>query len=228
MKHPYAVALLIGKRKPKARNILIGRDSVVIKAISRRFGLDIEKFDKENPKVFSYVDNEIEIPLDVLDTIGIWLNPVISKNYELISYLVSAIKVLPKKEREEVVRNVNKELESIRDFDALFWTISSLLDKPPVPWLKLPWEDSENWRGDIDLGLRLQWLYNDIQALVLARDGIKQDIQDLGISLKRADRLKTSNVSISKLYDTFLELSRWKSGYRNTEQTAVMITSIWS
>ena len=228
MKPILAVSLLIDKKKPKPMNILVGQDTVVIKALEQKFGVVIEKFDESNPSVFSFVNAELDIPLSMRDSAAIWLNPVISKNIDVFRYLVEQLTETPKAEQDSLITTLMRELDGIRDFSSLYWSvIHRSQDFKKIDWLKNPWEDPIKWVGDIDLGLRLSWLYTDALTYTYAKDDCKKELTAMGVSAKKASFLKGKNLSNKLMVETILELSRWKTE-RNDLQTALKISSIWS
>lgn len=224
---PYATALLLEKRKPKGQNIIIGSDPMVINALVKKFSTTIEKFDENNPAFFSYLETEFDIPASVRESVNVWLNPPLSKNYEALRYLVGAIH--PKmelKKMDEMVKSLASTATGFRNFDALYLIIVS---KSPCgeSWLNKPWEDSKNWLGQVELSQRLSWLHKDIAELVYARNENKAGLDNLGVSAKKATFLRNQKVSITRIYRTLIELSKWRNKKQNPEQTALLITHIW-
>ena len=228
MKHVSVLSLLLDKRKPKPMNIVVGQDSLVIRALEAKFNLEIKRFDEEAPTTFSFLDTELDIPLAFRDSAAVWLNPPISKNLEAFKYLISHLTETPKEDQESLAYTLMRELDGIRDFNALYWGIIHRSQEfKKSEWLKNPWEDSVRWVGDIELGLRLAWLYNDSVAYVYAKDDCKKDLISMNVSNKKAIFLKGKNLSNILMSETISELSKWKSE-RNDLQTALKISSIWS
>ena len=224
---PFAAALLLEKRKPKGTNIIIGSDSVVIKALEKKFQTTVAPFDNETPAFFSFLESELDIPAAIRDSVATWLNPPLSKNPEVLKYLVAAIN--PKMEKDKLdafVKYLSSNANGFRNFDALYWSILSG-HYEDIPWVKDPWENPKNWVGKMDLGMRLQWLHTNVMGYVYAKDENKYNLEKLGISHKKASYLKGLNLSNNKLYRTLLELSKWRSNRQNELQTALLITYIW-
>jgi hypothetical protein len=228
MKPLLALSLLIEKKKPKPMNILVGQDSLVLKALEKKFDIKIRKFDEEDPCQFSYLDTELDIPLSLRESAAIWLNPSISKNLDAFKYLVAHLTDTPKEDQADLALALMREFDGIRDFNSLYWGVKNRSQGfKKSPWLKNPWEDPTNWTGAVDLGLRLSWLYTDSIAYVYAQDDCKKELASLGISAKKAAYLKAKKLSNNLMSATISELSRWKSE-RQDLHTALKISSIWS
>lgn len=224
---PFAVALLLEKRKPKGTNIVIGSDSVVIKALEKKFQTAIAPFDKDNPTLFSYLESELDVPAALRDSVSIWLNPPLSKNPDVLRYLVSSLHPEFKKEQcDSFVKCLSYDSNGFRNFNTLYWVILSGRYEE-IPWVKDPWENPNNWLGQMNIGLRLNWLHTNVVGYVYAKDDNKQGLEKLGISFKKANHLKGLNLSNNKMFRTLLELSKWRSNRQNELQTALLITNIW-
>ena len=224
---PYAVALLLEKRKPKGTNILIGSDSVVINALEKKFQMKVGAFDKDHPAFFSHLETELDIPAALVDTVSIWLNPPLSKNHEVLRYLIASLHPEFKKDAvDNFVKFLGSDSNGFRNFDTLYWIILSGVFEES-PWPKDPWENPTNWIGKMDLGKRLSWLYTNVIGYVYARDENKQNLEKIGISFKKAEFLKGLKLSNKRLYQTLVELSKWRSHRQNELQTALLITNIW-
>ena len=224
---PFAVALLLEKRKPKGTNIIIGSDSVVIKALEKKFNTIVTPFDNDNPTFFSYLESELDIPAAIRDSVSAWLNPPLSKNPDVLRYLIASISPeLKKDEMEAFVKYLSGNSSGFRNFDTLYWTILSGRHEDS-PWLKDPWENPKNWLGNMDVGTRLNWFHTNILAYVYAKDENRYNLDKLNISLKKANYLRTLNLSNNKLSQSLLELSKWRSNRQNELQTALLITNIW-
>lgn len=224
---PYAVALLLEKRKPKGTNVVIGSDSVVTKALEKKFKITITPFDQDRPTFFSYLESELDIPAALRDSVSIWLNPPLSKNPEVLRYLIASIH--PEFKKDEVdnfVKYLSGDTNGFRNFDTLYWIILAG-NYEATSWPKDPWENSKTWLGQMNLSLRLSWLYTNIVGHVYAKDENKQNLEKLGISFKKANYLKGLSLNRDKLYNTLLELSKWRSDRQNELQTALLITNIW-
>jgi hypothetical protein len=231
MKPTTAISLILDKRKPKPMNILIGSEGAVIRELQKKFSTTIEKFDPENPKQFSYLDLEIDIPLGVRDSVAVWDNPVISGNEQTFRYLVSALNpALPKESIEDLARTLSFELTGIRDFRVIYWTVMDrAANYTKKVWDKNPWEDAKKWlTNDPNVENRLNWIIHEVKAYAYARDENKKELSVLGVSAKKASFLKAKKYSNKLMYDTMVHLSRWKAGILNEYQTAMTISSTWS
>ena len=231
MKPVTAMSLLLDKRKPKPMNILIGSEGAVIRELQRKFNTTIEKFNLDDPKQFSYLDLEIDIPLGIRDAVAIWDNPVISGNEGTFRYLVSSLNPeLPKDSVEDLARTLSFELTGIRDFRVIYWTVMGrAANYTKKVWDKNPWEDNKKWlTSDQNPGNRLNWILHEVKAYTYARDENKKELSALGISPKKAAFLKAKKYSNRLMYDTMVQLSKWKAGSLNEYQTALTISSIWS
>jgi hypothetical protein len=231
MKPVTAISLILDKRKPKPMNILIGSEGAVIRELQRKFNTTIEKFNLDDPKQFSYLDLEIDIPLGIRDSVAIWDNPVISGNEGTFRYLVAALNpALPKEAIEDLARTLSFELTGIRDFRVIYWTVMDrAANYTKKVWDKNPWEDAKRWlTGDSNVENRLNWILKEVRAYTYARDENKKELAVLGISAKKASFLKAKKYSNKLMYDTMIQLSRWKAGILNEYQTALAISSIWS
>jgi len=231
MKPVTALSLILNKRKPKPMNILIGSEGAVIRELQRKFNTTIERFDPENPKQFSFLDLEIDIPLGIRDSVAVWDNPVISGNENTFRYLVSAVNPeLTREQVERLARTLSYEITGVRDFRAIYWTVmdraSNYVDKV---WDKTPWEDPKGWlTSDTHIESRLNLLIREVKAYTYARDENKKELASLGISAKKASFLKAKNYSNRLMYDTMIQLSKWKAGTLNGHQTALTLSTIWS
>jgi hypothetical protein len=231
MKHqfPWAVSLLLDKRKPKAQNVLIGSDRVVIRALEQKFGCTIERWSLDsNQGSWFFVDADTDIPEGDRGRFGFWSNPPISKNRELLDYVVSVCSDLKKEQRDEIVSNLMYESESIRDFYPLYWAVQNqIVDPKRFVWTKNPWE-SKFWLGEGDVSARLAWLYTDLLAYVYAKSNNKEELTSMNISPKKIAYLSSLKLSNKRVTETFGCLSRWKRNETNSIQTSFLISCVWS
>lgn len=227
--YPYAVAILLGKRKEKARNVLLGSDTVVIRALERRFSIRIEPYSSSDPKVFSYVERDTQIPIEEHSQCTFWRNPPISKNQEVLKYIVGAMSPTGTKlqELDSFVRSFSKETEYCRDFDVLYWRITQALKTKQVfKWDEQPWE-SKKWFSR-DLRGRLYRLYFDLRAFVFAKEDAKAQLKEMNISDKKAAFLKKWPLSNRQVERALSLLSMWRRGSLSDIQAAFLVTTIWS
>lgn len=230
MKPVTAISLLLDKRKPKPMNILIGSEGSVIRALEQKFDITIAKFNPEDPKPFSYVEIELDIPLDVRASAAVWDNSIISGNEGVFRYLVNASAVTPlsRVDAEDLAKDLARYTGGIRDFRVLYWTVWDRANRyEKKVWDKLPWESALGWATG-SLPLRFAAIEREIKAFCYARDDNKQELTNLKISAVNASRLKSTKYSSSLMYDTLVQISRWRTGKQNEFQTAAIISSIWS
>lgn len=224
--HPWAVAILLEKRKPKQKNVLIGSDRVVIKALERLYSLTIGEYDPHSPKVFSTVEIESEVPLEDHTSCTFWRNPPISKNDALLNYIVSALTPTVK-DKFKFVKTL-KFLEGVRDFDTLYWSIlTSAKNETTTSWDKQPWE-SATWVGSTDVSVRLARLYHDLRAWVYVWSEAKVDIKTLNLSTGKITYLKKQKLGINLVAETLSILAKWRYQKLTSPQAALLITGLWS
>lgn len=224
--YPWAMSILLGKRKPKTRNVLLGSDEVIVKALERRFDISIEPFDRENPRVFSTVEVESSVPLEDHPSCTFWRNPPINRNEALLNYMVSVM-APENKDRVKIVKSLMYGTESSRDFDVLYWRVlSAIRDNKPVQWDKQPWESS-SWVGS-DPDTRLARLYHDLRSYAYVLEDNKVELKNLGLSLGKISYLSSLQLSINKVVETLGVLSQWRFKKLTGHQAAFIISTVWS
>lgn len=225
--NPWAVSILLGKRKPQARNVLIGSDEVVVKALERKFNISIEPYDSQNPKVFSTVEIESAVPLEDHASCAFWRNPPISRNEPLLNYIVSVL--APKiKDKTSIVKSIMFSPDSApRDFDVLYWRVKlAITQNKPFSWDKQPWESS-GWVGN-DLDSRLARLYTDLRSYAYVLEDNKVELKNMGLSAAKISYLSGLKLSINKVIDTMGILSQWRFKKMTGNQAAFIISTVWS
>lgn len=228
--HPWAIAILLGKRKPKAKNILVGSDRVVINALERRFDLEIGEYDPQDPKVFSTVEIESAVPLGEHASCAFWRNPPVSRNEPLLTYIVSVMAPETKdmQERSRMVKNFMYDPESARDFDVLYWRIRTAISaNQTFAWDKQPWE-GKDWIGKTDPDLRLARLYHDLRSYLYVSVDNKTEIKTLGLSGGKVSYLKGLKLGINCVTESLSILSLWRFQKLTGQQAAFLISTVWS
>lgn len=224
--HPWAIAILLDKRKPKQKNVLVGSDRVVIKALERAYSISIKNYDSQDPKVFSTVEIESEVPLEDHASCAFWRNPPISKNEALLNYIVSVLTPTVK-DRYKFVKTL-KFMEGVRDFDVLYWNvITAAKHEAGVSWDKQPWE-SPQWVGSTDPSVRLDRLYHDLRAWVYVWSDSKVDIKTLNLSTGKIAYLKKQKLGIKLVAETLSVLAKWRYKKLTSPQAALLVTGLWS
>ena len=225
--HPWAMALLLDKRKPKAKNVLIGSDEVVVKALERKFNIDIQPYDPEAPRVFSTVEIESTVPLEDHVSCAFWRNPPISRNELLLNYIVNVLG--PEiKDKTKVVKSLMYDSESSRDFSVLYWRVlGAIKSTKTFAWDKQPWEAPDNWIG-ADPNIRLANLYRDLRAYAYVLEDNKGELKALGISSGKITYLSGLKLSINKIIETLSILSQWRFKKLSGHQAAFVISTVWS
>ena len=225
---PWAAALLLDKRKPKARNVLIGSDRTVIKALERKFTLQITEFNVEEPKVFSFVDQESQVPLAEQASVQFWRNPPIARNKELLTYIVSTLLPdLKETVRYSVINGFLYDTSAIRDFDVLYWRIRNA-DTSKTSWNKQPWESAQDWVGQSDPDSRLAKLYHDLRSYLYVLVDNKTELKTLNVSAQKIKYLETLKLSNKQIVDTLGVLAQWRFQALNGTQATFLISNIWS
>ena len=223
---PWAASILLGKRKPKQKNVLVGSDEVVLRALERKLQVEILPYDSNNPKIFSVVEIESMVPLEDQASCAFWRNPPIGRNEQLLNYIVNVIKP-DLKDKTKVVKSLMYDSESARDFDVLYWRILSAVNSAPFAWDKQPWESPDAWVvGDPDS--RLARLYHDLRAYVYVLENNKGELKSLGISSGKIAYLSTLKLSINKVIETLGILSQWRFKKINGHQASFVISTVWS
>lgn len=227
---PWAASILLDKRKPKSKNVLIGSDRTIIKALERRFNIQIDKFEVENPQVFSYVDLESQVPLADRSSCTFWRNPPVTRNKELLTYIVSVLMPDAKEaDRYPVVSAFVYDSEAVRDWDVLFWRLRSAISaKAPTKWDRQPWETHLGWVGSTEPDVRLARLYHDLRSYVYVKLDNKSEIKTLGLSAGKIKYLSGLNLSNKRVADTLGVLAQWRFQTLSGLQAAFLVTTIWS
>jgi len=229
MKPVTALSLLVGKRKPKPMNLLIGSEGAVIRELEKKFNTKISKFDPDAPAMFSYLELELDIPIGVRETVAIWDNPVLSKNIPALLFLIhNIVPTLPKDKAEPLAKSLSYDLVGIRDFRVLYWSIyHRATNYVEQQWPKDPWDDPQKWATG-DLRVRLSKLHRDIKIYTYVKVDNKRELDALGVSKANINRLKTKNHSNILMYKTMVQLAKWKAKQLDEYQTALTITDLWS
>lgn len=227
---PWAASILLDKRKPKSKNVLIGTDRAVIKALERRYGITIDTFRLEEPQVFSCVDQESEVPLAERASCAFWRNPPITRNKDLLTYIVTTLMPDTKEaERTPVINGFVYDSEAVRDFDVLYWRIRAAISaKQPGGWDKQPWETHMGWLGRTDPDLRLARLYHDLRSYVYVKADIKTEIKTLGLTAGKIRYLAGLNLGNKRIADTLGILAQWRLQLLSGIQAAFLVSTIWS
>ncbi|MEI6388733.1 MAG: hypothetical protein WCQ50_19125, partial [Spirochaetota bacterium] len=217
----------LDKRRPKARNVLIGSDEVVVKALERKFNIDIQPYDLESPKVFSIVELESAVPLEDHASLAFWRNPPISRNELLLNYIVNVLG--PEiKDKTKIVKSLMYDSESSRDFDVLYWKVIAAIKSTKVlVWDKQPWEAPDNWIGT-DPDSRLAKLYHDLRAYAYVLEDNRGELKTLGISSGKITYLSGLKLSINKIIETLSVLSQWRFKKLSGHQATFIISTVWS
>lgn len=224
--HPWAISILLEKRKPKQKNVLIGSDLVVIKALERLYNITIENYNSQEPKIFSTVEIESEVPLEDHVSCTFWRNPPISKNESLLTYIVSILTPMVK-DKYKFVKTL-KYMEGMRDFDVLYWNIiTAAKNEVGAEWDKQPWESS-SWVGNGEVSTRLARLYHDLRAWVYVWSDSKVDIKMLNLSTGKITYLKKQKLGIKLVAGTLSILAKWRYQKLTSSQAALLITGLWS
>ena len=227
---PWAVAILLGKRKPKTRNVLLGSDRAVIKALEKKYQIKINRYDLEDPQVFSVVDQESQVPLAEHAECAFWKNPPITRNKEALTYIINTMTPdLKEADRIPIINNFVYDVESIRDFDVLYWRIKAAIgNKTAGKWDKQPWETQKEWLGTTDPDTRLARLYFDLRAFVYVKIDAKSEIKTLGLTVGKINYLSGLNLSNKPVVDTLGVLAQWRNQAINGIEAAFLISTIWS
>ena len=227
---PWAASILLDKRKPKPKNVLIGSDHAGIKALERKYNIQIGQYCLEDPKVFSYVDQESQVPLAERASCQFWRNPPITRNKELVSYIVSVMAPdMKEADRVKLVNSFVYDTEAVRDFDVFYWRVRHAISAGVQSgWDKQPWESSTDWLGHTDPDLRLARLYHDLRAYLKVSLDIKSEFKTLGLTagkIKYLSGLKLSNINIA---DTLGILAQWRYQILSGSQAAFLVSTVWS
>ena len=227
---PWAVSILLDKRKPKSRNVLLGSDHAVIKTLEKRFQIKIEKFDLESPQVFSMVDQESQVPLAERSACTFWRNPPITRSKDVLTYIITTLTPdMKESERYPLINHFVYDTESVRDFDVLYWRIKAVLnEKSYGKWDKQPWESPKDWVGNTDPNVRLSRLYHDLRSYIYVSLDNKTEIKTLGLSSGKIKYLSGLNLSNKKIADTLSVLARWRYQSLSGNQAAFLVATIWS
>jgi hypothetical protein len=227
---PWAVSILLGKRKPKARNVLLGSDRVVIKALEKKYQIKIKRYDLEDPQVFSVVDQESQVPLAEHAECAFWRNPPITRNKELLTYIITTMTPdLKEADRLPIINNFIYDVESIRDFDVLYWRIKAAIGNKIVgKWDKQPWETQKGWLGSTDPDTRLARLYFDLRAFIYVKIDGKSEIKTLGLTVGKIKYLNGLNLSNKPVVDTLGILARWRNQTISGIEAAFLVSTTWS
>ena len=227
---PWAVAILLGKRKPKSRNVLLGSDRAIIKALERSYNIKINPFDMEDPQVFSVVDQESQVPLAEQASCAFWKNPPITRNEILLTYIVSSLAPdLKESEQKPIIKSFMYDVESVRDFNVLYWRVkTAMTNKVLGIWDKQPWESPFGWFGTTDLAPRLSRLYHDLRSYVYVKLDNKSEIKTLGLSSGKIKYLNGLNLSNKRIAGTLSVLARWRYQFLSDQQAAFLVSTKWS
>jgi hypothetical protein len=87
-----------------------------------------------------------------------------------------------------------------------------------------PWEDAVDWaKGDVPLGLRLHWLYQDLCGYVFGLDNDWKCATALGLSPSKFAWLKTLRLNLDQVEAALLVLSRWRGRTWNDSDQALRV-----
>lgn len=222
---PWAMALLLGKRRPKEQNVLIGDEGLVTRALAAAYHTEIHPYSSESPALFSTVKDKSEIPLEEQMHLAFWQNPPIVKNKDLIAYIVSIVAPT----HVEPLTKYFLQSGLPKEVNALYWTVTAAGEAGLQNyWNKQPWEDAKTWMGNSSYSSRLATLYTDLRAHLYTLAGMKADLLQMGISFKKQEYLKGLKLDVNCVVETLHHLAQWRLGNVSSEQAVFLITAVWS
>jgi hypothetical protein len=238
---PPAPGLLL--KKPLARhNILVGNDPVQTRFAEQILGVECKVVDHvKDEDVLTpastlhqvLMSTSIDLSPELRSKAGIWsLTPIISGSAAATSVVKAACEILDIK-LELAKRNRVCEIlteSAIGDIRAALWNAVEIL-AGNIPEKEEFWKDpwaSDNWipKG-VDPAYRLNSLYRELVGYIYVYDNDENSARRFGISPAKIKRLKALNLNLDRVYESILELSKWRSKRYNPYFCALKITTIW-
>lgn len=230
-------------KKPFARhNILVGNDAIQTRFAEQTLGVECKVVDCVKDEDVLVPDstlhqvlmsNSIDLSSELRNKAGIWsLSPVISGSAAATSIVKAACQILDVKlelaKRNRVCDLLTKGV--INDIRAALWEAVGIV-AGDIPEEESFWKDpwvSENWiPNGTDPAYRLNSLYRELVAFVYVHDDDENTARRFGISPAKIKRLKALNLNIDCVYESILELSKWRHKRYNPYFCALKITTIW-
>jgi hypothetical protein len=230
-------------KKPFARhNILVGNDAVQTRFAEQTLGVECKVVDRVKDEDVLVPDptlhqvlmsNSIDLSPELRNKAGIWsLTPITPGSAAATSIIKAACEILDVKleigKRNRACEILTKEV--INDVRAALWNaiwiVAGEIPEDVGLW-KDPWA-ADNWMPNgIDPRYRLNALYRELVGYIFVCDNDEASARRFGISPAKIKRLKALNLDIDRVYDSLLELSRWRSRRYDPYICALKITSIW-
>jgi len=238
---PPAPGLLLKKPYPR-HNILVGNDAVQTRFAEQTLGVECKVVDRVRDEDVLVPDptlhqvpmsTSIDLSPELRSKAGIWsLSPVLPGSAAATSIVKAAAEILDVK-LEIAKRNRACEIltkKAIGDIRAALWDAVWIVtgDIPDEePFWKDPWA-SDNWiPNGTDPAYRLNTLYRELIGYIYVHDNEENSARRFGISPAKIKRLKTLNLNLDHVYESILELSKWKVKHYNPYFCALKITTIW-
>jgi hypothetical protein len=238
---PPATGLLL-KKPPVRHNILVGNDAVQTRFAEQTLGVECKVVDRvkdedvlvPEPTLHQVLmSSSIDLSPELRSKAGIWsLSPVLPGSAAATSIVKAAAEILEVKlelaKRNRACEILTKEV--INDVRAALWNAVYIVagDIPEKePFWKDPWA-SDNWiPNGTDPTYRLNTLYRELIGYIYVYDNDESSARRFGISPAKIKRLKALNLNLDRVYESILELSKWKAKHYNPYFCALKIATIW-
>jgi hypothetical protein len=236
------VPSLLSKKSFLLHNILVGNDTAQIRFAEQILNVPCKAVDRvqdedvlvPTPTLHQvFMSSSIDLSPQIRDKTGVWsLAPLIPGSASTTAVVKAACEILSIK-LEPAKRNRACEIlteEPINDVRAALWSaVWIVADDIPEkePFWKDPWSSNEWLSKNTDPVYRLNSLYRDLVGYVLIHDNDEVAVRKFGISPTKSKRLKGMNLNLDCVYDSILELSKWRHKRYNPYFCAIAINKIW-
>jgi hypothetical protein len=248
--------LFILDKTPKRNQILVGDDPAQVRFAEKilssfhNFSLecqpaenvtDVHIVGKDSPQLYRVTQaGMIELSQQGRDTCDIWSLAMIEPNsaaaFVLVKHAAKLIGI--DKPKREIVTKISSEVtkDGVYNIFAALWQAAWMLSQPQQEtkqWSR-PWESSLEWlpRGE-DPAYRLNSLYWELLTYVFAKEDDEAGLKKALASGNKKfypdtfKRLSKLNLSNSRVFSTFEELSIWRNKHTDPFVCALKIANIW-